>query len=148
MKREDSLKLSSQLCFPLYAASRELTKAYAPLLKEMGLTYPQYLVMMVLWEDGSASVKDLGESLCVDSGTLTPMLKKMESHGLILKTRDPEDQRSVIVSLTKKGSDFKERAYAVPAAMSCMIGLDEAEARSLYALTYKLLHALQAREQS
>ena len=106
----DSLKLQNQLCFPLYACAKEVTKRYQPLLNEIDLTYTQYIVMMVLWEQKQINVKHLGEMLFLDSGTLTPILKKLEVKGYITRTRNEQDERSVIISVTQKGIDLRKKA--------------------------------------
>ena len=110
----DRLKLENQLCFPLYACSREIVRMYKPFLDEIGLTYTQYIAMMVLWEKKQLTVKQLGELLYLDSGTLTPLLKKMEISGLLSRSRDKTDERSVIVTLTKQGEELKEQAVLIP----------------------------------
>ncbi|MEU3185066.1 MarR family transcriptional regulator [Streptomyces sp. NPDC006923] len=122
-RQDFTLRLDDQLCFALYAASRAVTARYRPLLQELGLTYPQYLVMLVLWERDSASVRDLGEALQLDSGTLSPLLKRLETYGLIRRERRLEDERSVLVSLTEEGEALRERADAVPPAMGEAMGL-------------------------
>jgi DNA-binding MarR family transcriptional regulator len=122
-KDEQALKLDAQLCFPLYAASHLLTRLYRPLLEELGLTYPQYLVMLVLWEEAPASVGELSAKLYLDSGTLTPLLKRLEAAGLVRRQRAVEDERRVEVSLTRDGQALKKRALEVPRAMACRIGL-------------------------
>ena len=114
----DHLKLDKQLCFPLYAASNLLAKVYRPLLEPLGLTYSQYLVMLVLWERDSVSVGDLGHCLYLDSGTLTPLLKRMENSGFINRRRDSNDERRVLISLTTKGSELKELAVNIPNKLS------------------------------
>lgn len=114
----DHLKLDKQLCFPLYAASNLLVKVYRPLLEPLGLTYSQYLVMLVLWERDSVSVGDLGHCLYLDSGTLTPLLKRMENSGFINRRRDSNDERRVLISLTTKGSELKELAVNIPNKLS------------------------------
>lgn len=114
MKKEEMLLLENQLCFSIYACSREITKLYRPMLDEIGITYPQYLVMLSLWEHDQQTVKDLGDSLFLDSGTLTPMLKRMESTGLIMRQRDSIDERKVFISLTEDGKKLKEEAYCIP----------------------------------
>ena len=139
--RDEALKLDNQLCFPLYAAARKITGAYAPILKPLGLTYTQYLVMLVLWEKDQMNVGDLGKKLYLDTGTLTPLLKKMEEHGLILRRRCPDDERCVRVSLTQKGLDLKEKAREIPAQVSSCITLGAEEALQLYRTLYKLLGA-------
>lgn len=138
------LKLANQLCFDLYAASRAVTKAYRPLLDPLGLTYPQYLVMLVLWEHGSHSVTALGQALQLDSGTLSPLLKRLESAGLIRRQRRPDDERAVEVGLTEAGLALKERAASVPAAIACKVGLRLAEGRALQAELRRLVAALDA----
>ena len=120
----DSLKLDSQLCFKLYAASRAVIRAYKPMLDQLGLTYPQYLAMLVLWEWQDAApeqptVKALGERLALDSGTLTPLLKRLEGEGLLSRTRSREDERVVIVELTAQGRALKDKARTVP---QCILG--------------------------
>ena len=108
------LKLDKQLCFPLYAASNLLVRVYRPLLEPLGLTYSQYLVMLVLWERDGRSVGDLGQCLYLDSGTLTPLLKRMEKAGLLLRSRDPEDERRVLISLTQQGLEMQLEAKKIP----------------------------------
>ena len=127
----DHLKLDKQLCFPLYAASNLLVKVYRPLLKPLGLTYSQYLVMLVLWERDSVSVGDLGHCLYLDSGTLTPLLKRMENSGFINRRRDSNDERRVLVTLTTKGSEIKELAVNIPNKLSEQLNIsDISELRS------------------
>ena len=108
------LKLENQLCFPLYAASREIINRYTPFLKELNITYTQYLVFLVLWEKEKISVKELGNILLLDSGTLTPLLKKLEKDGYIIRSRDVNDERIVNISLTKKGYDLRNKAKDIP----------------------------------
>ncbi len=136
----EALRLENQLCFPLYACSRELIKQYKPFLDELDLTYTQYIAMMVLWEQGSATVKELGDRLFLDSGTLTPLLKKMEAKGLISRRRSDTDERSLIVSLTPAGAALRDRALSVPQGMARCIRLEPEEARELYRILYKLLN--------
>ena len=138
-KKYDALKLENQLCFPLYACSREIIRQYKPFLDELELTYTQYITMLVLWEHGPVTVKELGQFLFLDSGTLTPLLKKMEAKGLISRRRDHDDERSLIVSLTCEGEAMKDRALAVPAQMARCLRLAPEEAQELYRLLYKLL---------
>ena len=127
----DHLKLDKQLCFPLYAASNLLVKVYRPLLEPLGLTYSQYLVMLVLWERDSVSVGDLGHCLYLDSGTLTPLLKRMEKSGFINRQRDSNDERRVLVTLTTKGSEIKELAVNIPNKLSEQLNIsDISELRS------------------
>ncbi|MEU4895604.1 MarR family transcriptional regulator [Streptomyces sp. NPDC044780] len=121
--REFSLLLDDQLCFALYAASRAVTHRYRPLLEELGLTYPQYLVMLVLWEHGTVSIKDVGAALHLDYGTLTPLVKRLEAAGLVRRERRPDDERTVRVSLTGQGAELRERAEAVPSAIGAAMAL-------------------------
>ena len=115
---EPGLRLDDQLCFALYAASRAVTGLYRPLLEDLGLTYPQYLVMLVLWEHGECQVKDLGVALSLDSGTLSPLLKRLEKLGLVRRQRRVDDERSVCVSLTDQGKTLRERAVSVPVSIA------------------------------
>lgn len=112
---EDPLALDRQVCFALYAASRAVTAAYRPLLEPLGLTYPQYLVMLVLWERGRLPVREIGDALRLDSGTLSPLLKRLEAAGLVTRERSPEDERQVVVDLTDDGRSLRDRAVDVPA---------------------------------
>jgi len=135
----DKLKLENQLCFPLYACSREIIRLYKPYLNEIGLTYTQYIAMMVLWERKQVTVKKMGELLYLDSGTLTPLLKKMEAAGLLLRSRDREDERSVIVRLTETGEQLKDQAVKIPDKIIQCVPLNEEDARVLYRLLYQIL---------
>ena len=135
----EALKIGNQLCFPLYACSREIIKRYKPFLDEIDLTYTQYIAMMVLWEQGSTTVKELGNALYLDSGTLTPLLKKMEVKGLINRRRSETDERSLIVSLTGAGEALKDKALSVPQQMASCVCLEPEEARERYRILYKLL---------
>lgn len=137
----DPLLLRNQLCFPIYACAREIIKAYHEPLSALNLTYTQYLVMMVLWEEKQKSVRELGECLYLDSGTLTPLLKKLEAKEYIARERCPEDERCVIVSLTAAGAALKEKAQSVPACMAAKSPLSQEEGETLYRILYKLLHA-------
>jgi DNA-binding MarR family transcriptional regulator len=122
-KQMDYLKLEDQACFPVYALSRVLTAHYKPILEGIDLTYPQYLVMLVLWEHQQLSVKEIGEKLLLDSGTLTPLLKKLESKKLINRNRSSEDERVVMINLTAGGTALREKAKAVPESFKCSLGL-------------------------
>lgn len=135
----DSLKLENQLCFPLYAASREMIKQYKPYLDELDLTYTQYIAMMLLWEQKCMTVKEMGECLYLDSGTLTPLLKKLESKGLLTRVRSTVDERNLNVTITQEGEALKERAVVVPAQMAKCCNLEPEEAIALYRILYKLL---------
>jgi DNA-binding MarR family transcriptional regulator len=127
----DYLKLENQACFPVYALSRVLTAHYKPILDGIDLTYPQYLVMLVLWEHQLLSVKEIGEKLLLDSGTLTPLLKKLEAKKLVSRVRSNEDERVVLISLTKDGAALKEKAVTVPESFKCSLGLSIEEMISL-----------------
>ena len=133
------LKLSNQICFPLYASGKEITRRYKPYLDEIDITYTQYIVLMVLWENDHVSVKEIGERLYLDSGTLTPLLNKLTDKGLIKKEKKPKDERELIVSLTKKGIDLKQRAKLIPPQIAGKVQLSKKEAKTLYTLLYKLL---------
>ena len=136
----DIQKLGNQLCFPLYACSREMIKLYTPILDEFGLTYTQYITMLVLWEKKVVTVKQLGEALYLDSGTLTPLLKKLEAKGLVRRTRSEEDERNLIVTLTEAGEAMKEPAEIIPKQMATCVNLTPEEAKECYRLLYKLLN--------
>ncbi|RNB89881.1 MarR family transcriptional regulator [Brevibacillus fluminis] len=127
MEKENLLLLDNQLCFSIYACSREISRLYRPVLDELGLTYPQYLVLLVLWEQEECNVKELGERLFLDSGTLTPMLKRMEAAGLITRQRSQTDERVVFVRLTEQGQALKERAYCIPESLLAKSGISEGE---------------------
>jgi DNA-binding MarR family transcriptional regulator len=139
----DALKLENQLCFPLYACARGVIKKYTPFLEKTGLTYTQYITMMVLWDKKKIGVKDLGEALYLDSGTLTPLLKKLEKMGLITRERSAQDERSLIVTITQKGAELKKKAALIPAQMMDCINLAPEDVRDLYTLLYKLLRQLE-----
>ncbi len=135
--------LEDQLCFLLYASSREMTKKYKPLLDKLEVTYPQYLVLLLLWEQDTLTVKKLGELLALDSGTLTPMLKRMEQNGLIVRERSSEDERSVMIKLTDKGLGLQEEACFIPDRISAMSGDDKKVVEDLKASLLQLLKTLQ-----
>ena len=139
MDKYECIKLKNQVCFPLYACSNAIIRKYKPYLDELGLTYTQYITMMVLWENKQINVKELGEKLYLDSGTLTPLLKKLEAKGLITRKRLKEDERNVIISITNKGEDLKEMAVKVPKKISNDINLTQKEAMELYKILYKVL---------
>lgn len=135
----EQLKLDKQLCFPLYACSKEVVKKYKPFLDEIGLTYTQYITMMVIWEKEMINVKTLGQFLYLDSGTLTPLLKKLESQELIKRERLAQDERNVIVTLTEKGLALKENASKIPEKIGQCIQISPEDATELYRLLYKIL---------
>ena len=135
----EALKLSKQLCFPLYACSREMIKLYKPYLDELGLTYTQYITMMVLWEHKAMTVKALGQELYLDSGTLTPLLKKLEEKGLVTRRRSDLDERNLIVTLTELGESMRDQALHIPAEMTKCINLPKEDIRDLYRMLHQLL---------
>lgn len=140
MNENDPLRLESQLCFPLYAGAKEVVRLYTPLLNEIGLTYTQYLVMMVLWENKGMTVKELGSKLFLDTGTLTPLLKRLEKKKLILRERDPKDERSVVVNITNSGMNLRDRAVSIPDRIGRCVPLSPEEAAELYRILYKILN--------
>ena len=135
----EALKLSKQLCFPLYACSREMIKLYKPFLDELGLTYTQYITMMVLWEHKAMTVKALGQELYLDSGTLTPLLKKLEEKGLVTRRRSDLDERNLIVTITELGEAMRDQALHIPAEMTKCINLPREDIRELYRMLHQLL---------
>lgn len=146
MDQYDALKLENQLCFPLYACAREVVKKYRPYLDELGLTYTQYIAMMVFWEKEKCSAKELGEKLFLDSGTLTPVLKSLEKKGFVKRERSALDERLLDVSITEKGMALRERAAEVPGKIAGCIHLDGEEAMSLYRILYKILSQKTAKD--
>lgn len=134
-----ALRLKNQLCFPLYAVSNIITRKYQPLLEKLDLTYTQYIVMMVLWEEKNVNEKFLCEALCLKSNTITPLLKKLEAKGFIKKTKDASDERNLVITLTKAGEKLKDKALCVPASIAEEFHLTEKEATSLYQILYKML---------
>ena len=139
----DVLKLDNQLCFPLYAASREVVKRYRPYLEPLGLTYTQYIAMMVFWERKKCSVKELGEKLYLDSGTLTPVLKSLEAKGFVHRYRSTEDERVLLVEVTEEGMRLRDRALSVPQDVGACVRLEPEESEKLYELLYRLLGTLE-----
>lgn len=135
----DNLKLENQLCFPLYACSKEIVKKYKPFLDELDLTYTQYIVMMVMWDKQALNIKSLGEILYLDSGTLTPLLKKLEQKGYLTRERSKNDERVMDIKITSKGMDLKKEASSVPEKIMECVSLEENEALTLYKLLYKIL---------
>jgi DNA-binding MarR family transcriptional regulator len=149
MEKEESfmntknLKLENQICFKIYSVEREITKLYRTLLEELEVTYPQYLVMLVLWEKNSVTVKELGRKLFLDSGTLTPMLKRMEGNQLIERRRSLEDERSVIISLTKKGEELRDKAECIPTRLVENLSMDLGELKNLEQTLSTILNRIQ-----
>ena len=138
----DALKLENQLCFPLYACAREVTKLYHPYLTKLDLTYPQYITMMLLWEFGTTTAKELGQRLYLDSGTLTPVLRSLDEKGFVIRRRSSEDERVLIVKLTEKGAALREDALTIPYEVVHCVNFSADEATQLQQLLYKLLSAL------
>ena len=135
----NELKLENQLCFPLYVCSKEVIKKYKPFLDKIGITYTQYITMMVLWEKNEINVKSLGEKLYLDSGTLTPLLKKLESKGYIIRKRSKNDERNLVVSLSEKGKKLKNQVKEIPIKVGKCVNLTQDESLQLYKLLYKIL---------
>lgn len=136
----EQLKLKNQLCFPLYAAAKEVVRKYKPYLDELDLTYTQYITMMVLWEHESMNVKELGSMLYLDSGTLTPLLKKLEAKGYITRTRCKEDERNLIIKITDFGDSLKEKAASIPKEMTDnWVNISSEEVATMYKALYTLL---------
>lgn len=135
----DALKLENQLCFPLYASAKEVIRKYKPFLDKIDLTYTQYITMMVMWEKKSMNVKELGEYLYLDSGTLTPVLKKLETKGFLTRTRLKTDERSLCVEITDAGEALKKLAVTIPEQIESCIALNHEEAMQLYQLLYKVI---------
>ena len=145
MENYDALKLQNQVCFPLYACSKELVRQYGPLLKELNLTYTQYIVMMVLWERETVSSKALSECLHLELSTLTPVLKRLEQAGYLTRRRAEEDERLLTLTLTEEGRALKERAVTIPPAIAECMGLTREEFGTLYLLSYKALRHMEER---
>ncbi len=139
----EQLKLENQICFPIYAASRLITREYQPLLDELGLTYPQYLALMVLWEHDSLSVNDIGQKLLLNTNTVTPLLKRMEAQGLVARQRSADDERRVIVSLTPQGRALQEQAAAIPAQLVAGLNADDVDEQALHAMLAQLQKIIQ-----
>lgn len=142
-EKYENLRLENQLCFPLYACAKEVTRRYKPFLSEIDLTYTQYIAMMVLWERKEVNVKELGEYLYLDSGTLTPLLKRLEQKGLISRERSKLDERSLNVRITEEGEALKQKAGSIPEEMRGCIQLNPEEFRLLYSLLYKVLSGVE-----
>jgi DNA-binding MarR family transcriptional regulator len=145
MNDYDALKLQNQVCFPLYACSKELVRQYGPYLKELNLTYTQYIVMMVLWERETVSSRELAECLHLDYGTLTPVLKRLDQAGYVTRKRAEEDERLLTIALTESGRALRENAVTIPPAIAECMGLTAEEFQALYALTYKALRNMETR---
>lgn len=139
----EALRLCNQVCFPLYACSKELVRSYGPYLKELGLTYTQYIVMMVMWEREEVSSRELAECLHLDYGTLTPVLKRLDQAGYLTRARSAEDERLLTITLTDAGRELKKKAVSIPPSIAKLMGLTQKEFETLYILTYKALNNME-----
>lgn len=144
---EEILKLQNQLCFPVYLCAKEMTRKYNQILKNFDLTYTQYIVMMYFWEVKTSNVKNLGKVLLLDSSTLTPLLKKLEQKGYILRTKRESDERNLVIELTRKGENLKNKIKSVPLKMGSCVNLEENEAKQMVLLAYKTLENLRKDEE-
>lgn len=144
MSNSELLKLENQLCFSLYASSRAITRMYRPFLEELGITYPQYLVLLVLWEQKESTVKELSEKLDLDSGTLTPMLKRMEAQQLVQRKRSAEDERVVNIVITEAGIALQERAFCIPQTLFASLGLSLEEIQSFNVQLKRIINSVNA----
>lgn len=142
----EALTLKNQLCFPIYLCSKEMIRRYLPLLDKINLTYTQYIVMMFFWEKRKSNVKELGDTLLLDSSTLTPLLKKLENKGFITRERSSVDERNLVISVTKKGLNLRDKALSIPNQMKECINLTKEETEVLYKLSYKVLVNTQRKE--
>ena len=141
----EALKIENQLCFPLYACSREVIKQYKPYLDKMDLTYTQYIAMMVFWEQKKINVKELGKKLYLDSGTLTPVLKSLEAKGYVHRYRSTQDERVLLVEITEVGEALKEQAKDIPGTVASCVGMSKEDATLLYQQLYKILDVLSSK---
>jgi len=135
----DSLTLKNQLCFPIYLCSKEIIRKYTPLLEKLDLTYTQYIVMMYFWEKQTSNIKELSQTILLDSGTLTPLLKKLEAKGYVSRVRSSKDERNLEVTITEKGKALKDKALIIPNEIAKYVNLTNEEANTLYSLIYKVL---------
>jgi len=140
--KNPKLLLGSQLCFPLYATSKEIIRKYRPFLERLGITYTQYITLLVLWEEDKVSIKELGERLYLDSGTLTPIIKKLEKQGIVTRERDSKDERKIVITLTQKGLDMYDEAQFIPDEIKKCVNITDEEFDVLYKLLYKVLDTL------
>ena len=138
-EKYEALKLDHQLCFPLYTASRLVIQRYQPMLKELDITYPQYLVLMVLWEKDEVNLSTIAEKLQLQSNTLTPLLKRLQQRELLERKRSETDERNIVITLTEKGKALKDQSCDVPAMLAEQLPLEEEEAKELYRLLYKMI---------
>ena len=144
----DNLKLENQLCFPIYLTAKELTRVYDKYLKELNLTYTQYIVMMYFWDKKKSNVKELSKTLIIDSSTLTPLLVKLENKGFIKREKSNQDERNLNITLTKNGENLKEQARLIPEKAGKFVGLNIDEAKKLYKLIYKVLNNILREEEN
>lgn len=138
----DALKLENQLCFPLYVCAKEIVKAYTPYLEKLGITYTQYITMMVMWEHKELQVKEIGECLYLDSGTLTSVLKKLEEKGFVTRRRSEKDERGLIVTITESGEELKDKAVDIPKQLGGCVDLEPQKVKELYGLLYEVIGKL------
>ncbi len=143
-----SLMLKNQLCYPMYLCSKEVIRRYTPILNKLNLTYTQYIVMMFFWENKTSNVKELGNTLLIDSSTLTPLLKKLENKGYITRVRSTSDERNLILQITKEGEKLKDEALSIPKEMGKCINLSLEETKTLYSLLYKVLSNIEKEEKN
>ncbi|HAS45804.1 MAG TPA: MarR family transcriptional regulator [Microscillaceae bacterium] len=148
MNQDDLLKLENQVCFPLYVASRLITRAYQPMLDEMGITYPQYLVLLTLWENDGQTVNQISKELYLNTNTITPLLKRMEKTGIIARTRSREDERKVLITLTEQGKALKEKAYCIPEEILGKMGQTTSEVFQLKDQLHALIKQMEQIENS
>ena len=139
----EELKLKNQLCYPIYLCSKEIIRKYSKYLDTIDLTYTQYVVMMYFWEVNKSNVKDLANTILIDSSTLTPLLKKLEQKGFIERNKDTVDERNLVLKLTKKGEKLKDKAKAIPKEMGKCLNLTDEESKTLYTILYKVLHNIE-----
>ncbi len=144
----EKLKLENQLCFPLYACAKEIVRHYKPILESLDLTYTQYIVMLILWEYGSSNVRTIGEKMYLDSGTLTPLLRKLEAKGYITRRRLDNDERNLMIDLTPAGKELQQKAEKVPDDIAKCVNLSAQEATVLYKILYKLLDGMEKNERN
>lgn len=144
--QDELLRLENQICFPMYVASRMITRAYQPLLDEMGITYPQYLVLMTLWEKDEQTVNEIATTLYLNTNTITPLLKRMEKGGIVARTRSKQDERKVMITLTNEGKALKEKAYCIPEAILNSTGLSPENLGSLKKQIHTLIKQMEAIE--
>jgi len=142
MEKCESIKLKNQLCFPLYLCSKEIIRKYTPILNKLDLTYTQYIVMMYMWEVKKTNVKELGNTILLDSSTLTPLLKKLENKGYIKRERNEIDERNLVITLTEIGKKLKTKALDIPEKLKKCVNLDEEDEKKLYNILYKILFNL------